>query len=135
MNIQSVVIKKSLLLWVLLIPLAILNGGLREKVLTPWLGLDYSLPLSGLLLILMIFLLCYVGIPRLGKASAFTYIMMGLCWMLLTILFEFVLGLFMGNTFVKLLYAYNITTGNLWLLVVLFIGIAPYLVMKLQRRI
>ena len=31
-------IKKSMLVWLLFVPLAILNGALREGVLEPWLG-------------------------------------------------------------------------------------------------
>jgi len=32
-----------------------------------------------------------------------------------------------------LLKAYDITTGNLWLIVVIFMGIAPWLVAKIKR--
>ena len=37
-------------IWVLFIPLAILNGAVREKVLIPLLGMQFALPLSGILL-------------------------------------------------------------------------------------
>ena len=56
-------IKKSLLIWLAVIPLAILNGGLREKVIIPLIGAKYALPLSGVLLCLMMFILCYIFIP------------------------------------------------------------------------
>ena len=44
---------KAVAIWVLIIPLAILNGILRENVLSK-MG-DFSLPLSGIILCLCIF--------------------------------------------------------------------------------
>jgi hypothetical protein len=40
-----------------------------------------------------------------------------------------------GHSFSELLKAYNITTGNLWLVVVIFTGLAPWLVAKIKRII
>lgn len=128
-------IKKSLLIWFAIIPLAILNGGLRDKVIIPLMDAKYGLPLSGILLCLLIFILCYIFILRIGKGTTKTYRLIGLLWLLLTIAFETIFGLFSGHTFSELLKAYDITTGNLWLLVVLFTGIAPWLAAKTRKLI
>lgn len=90
-------IKKSLLIWLAIIPLAILNGGLRDIVIAPLIGAKYALPLSGVLLCLMIFILCYIFIPRIGKETTKGYLTIGLLWITLTVLFEFGLGLLMGT--------------------------------------
>ncbi len=132
---MNIMIRKSLLIWVAIIPLAILNGGLREKVIIPLLGEKYGLPLSGILLCLLIFILCYIFIPRIGKGITKTYWQVGLLWMLLTIAFETVFGLLSGNTLPELLNAYDITSGNLWLLVVLFTSIAPWLAAKSRNLV
>lgn len=126
-------IKKSFLIWILIIPLAILNGGLRESVFIPLMGINYALPLSGLLLCLMIFILCCIFIPRIGKGTAKTYWVIGLWWMLATIVFETIFGLSSGHTLAELIKAYDVTTGNLWALVVLFIGIVPRLAIKIRK--
>lgn len=42
--------RKSFLTWLFLIPLAILNGLFRDKVLAPLLGVTWALPISGILL-------------------------------------------------------------------------------------
>ncbi len=128
-------VKKSLLIWLALIPLAFLNGALREGVINPLIGAKYGLPLSGILLSFFIFLLCYFFIPLIGKGTSKTYVQIGLLWMVLTILFEFGLGLIMGDTFSELIQAYDITTGNTWLLVVLFTGIVPWLSAKVRKII
>ncbi len=128
-------IKKSFLIWLAIIPLAILNGGLREKVIVPLIGEKYGLPLSGILLCLLIFILCLIFIPRIGKIPVKNYWLIGLLWLLLSIAFETVFGLLSGNTLSELMEAYNITTGNLWSAVVLFTGIAPWLMAKTRKLI
>jgi hypothetical protein len=126
-------IKKSILIWLSIIPLAILNGGLRETFLTPRLGESCAQPISGLILCLLIFIVSFIFIPRIGKGEQKMYWKIGLLWVVLTIVFETGFGLAIGNSFGKLLKAYDITTGNLWLIVVVFIGIAPWLVAKIKR--
>ncbi|QQO07744.1 hypothetical protein [Breznakiella homolactica] len=128
-------IKKSLLLWLTIIPLAILNGALRQFVLDPLLGMTYAKPVSGLILCALIFFVSFLFIPRLGKGTGKTYGLMGFVWAFLTVIFETVLGLALGSSFSEIIGAYNITTGNLWLAVVLFTGIAPWLTAKIRRII
>jgi hypothetical protein len=126
-------IKKSLLIWLAIVPLAILNGAFRDMVINPLINDKYGRPLSCFSLCLIIFALCYFTIPRIGKGTAKTYWIIGLWWMLLTVLFETGMGLVMGITFSELMKAYDITTGNFWLLVVLFTGIAPWLTAKTRK--
>ena len=128
-------VKKSILIWISIIPLAILNGGFRELFLTPRLGESYAQPISGIILFLFLFFVSFVFIPRLGKGNAKTYWKIGGLWVIMTIIFEIILGLAMGDTLTELLKAYDITTGNLWLLVVLFTGVLPWLVAKIKKII
>ena len=128
-------IKKSILIWLSIIPLAILNGGLREAFLSPQLGESCSQPISGIILCLLIFIVSFIFIPRIGKGEQIIYWKIGLLWIVLTVAFETVFGLAMGNSFCELLKAYDITTGNLWLIVVVFIGITPWLIAKIKRII
>jgi len=126
-------IKKSIIIWLSIIPLAILNGALREAFLTPWLGESYAQPVSGIILCLLILIVSLVFIPRIGKGEQKTYWKIGILWITLTIVFETIFGLAMDSSFSELLKAYDITTGNLWLLVVLFIGVAPSLTAKIKQ--
>ena len=128
-------LKKSILIWLSIIPLAILNGGFRETYLISWVGENYAEPISGFILCLLIFIVSLIFIPRLGKGKPKTYWAMGGLWVALTIVVEIIIGLTMGNTMTELLNAYDITTGNLWLLVVLFTGITPWLAAKTKKII
>ena len=128
-------VKKSMLVWLLFVPLAILNGALREGVIEPWLGAKYANPISVLILCILVLIVSYIFIPRLGRGSNRTYITIGVLWVFATVIFETVLGLLMGITINEIIDAYNITTGNLWLIVVIFIGIVPLLIAKIKRFI
>lgn len=123
-----------MLVWAGIIPLAILNGGLRESVLLPAIG-KMALPASGVLLAATAFMLSYFCLPRLDSGTRTDYVQMGVVWLSATVIFEFALGYATGDTLSKMLKAYNIFTGNLWLLVVLFIGFTPWLTAKVKKII
>ncbi|MCL2565320.1 MAG: hypothetical protein FWE24_05850 [Defluviitaleaceae bacterium] len=131
-NLQRKIIMKSLLVWLLILPFAILNGGLRNEVIEPMFGWVAE-PISGIILCTFIFLLCLFLIPRLGNGNKKTYIVMGCIWIMLTIVIEFIIGFIEGNTFNELLAAYDITTGNLWVLVLIITAVSPYLSAKIKR--
>ena len=128
-------ILKSLLVWVCFIPVAILNGGLREHVLARALGEKWALPLSGIILSACIFLITWFLLPRTVKAlSAKDSLRIGICWVFLTIAFEFASGLAGGNTIKELFAAYNPLTGNLWLIVLVTTLLSPVIAGRVSGR-
>ncbi len=112
-----------------------MNGGLRDTFITPLIGENFSRPISGFTLCCLIFIVSFIFVPRLGSGSKKIYIQMGILWILLTIIFETVFGLLQGNNFNEIINAYDLTTGDLWLIVVIFIGFVPYLTAKIKRKI
>ena len=58
-------------IWFLIIPLAIINGGLRENILIK-LG-DIALPLSGIILSICIFVVAYLLIPKIKNCKKTDY--------------------------------------------------------------
>jgi hypothetical protein len=55
-------------------------------------------------------------------------------WLGLTVAFEFLFGHFArGLSWKELLHDYDILSGRLWVLVLLWITVAPYLCYRLQR--
>ncbi len=120
---------KSLIIWLCFIPVAILNGGLREYVLAKAIGEEWALPVSGLILSMCIFLITWLLLSRIVKThTTKEYWLIGACWALLTITFEFAAGVAGGNTVAELLAAYNPSTGNLWLLVLATTLLSPIIV-------
>ena len=119
-------IMKSLIIWLCFIPVAILNGGLREYVLTKAIGEKWALPISGITLSVCIFLTTWLLLPLVTKAiTSKDCWLVGICWGVLTIAFEFIAGFADGNTMTELLAAYNPLTGNLWLLVLATTFLSP----------
>ena len=119
-------IMKSLIIWLCFIPVAILNGGLREYVLAKAITEEWALPISGITLSVCIFLITWLLLPLVTKAiTSKDCWLVGICWAALTIAFEFIAGLADGNTMTELLAAYNPLTGNLWLLVLATTLLSP----------
>ena len=124
-------ILKSVLVWLCFIPVAILNGGLREHVLDKALGEKWALPVSGIVLSICIFLITWLLLPQIVRLSKKNCIIIGLLWTFLTMLFEFASGLAGGSTLRELVAAYNPMTGNLWLLVLATTLLSPAAVRKI----
>ena len=120
-------------IWLLILPLAILNGGLREAVLNK-LG-SIGLPLSGIILSLCIFGVAYLLIPKLDGCRPWDYLIFGIMWFILTNLFDLSMILTEGGGFGDLLGSYNFFTGNLWILVVLSALLSPVLAAVLRKKI
>ena len=122
---------KSFLVWLCFIPVAILNGGLREHVLVRTLGTEWALPASGIILSACIFLITWWLLPRMARGSTWRDgWRTGTVWALATIAFELAGGLASGSTLAELLAAYNPLTGNLWLLVVATTLLSPVIVTR-----
>ena len=122
----------AFLIWVMIIPIAILNGGLREYVLVK-LG-NLALPLSGIILSLCIFVVAYLLIPKIKNCTKKDYIFFGVMWFILTNLFDLIVYINAGVGFAGLVQSYNILTGNTWLLVVLTALFSPVIVMNIIRK-
>lgn len=124
---------KALSIWGAILVLAILNGALREKVLMPALGAGTAFLLSGLFLSGLILLLAWLTLPWLGVSQRAGFLSVGLFWLLLTLIFEFSFGILLqGKSWQTLLQAYTFSNGNIWPLVLLITGAAPYVAAKLR---
>ena len=121
----------AFLIWVMIIPIAILNGGFREYVLVKLGGLAH--PLSGIILSVCIFIVAYLLVPKIKNCVKRDYFWFGVMWFILTNLFDLSAYIKNGEGFVGLLKSYNIFTGNTWLLVVLAALSAPMIVMKTKE--
>lgn len=123
---------KAFLIWIVIIPIAILNGGLREYVFS---GLgNVAMPLSGIILSICIFIIAYIAIPKIKNCTKTDAVVFGIMWFLLTNLFDYLLLLTSGNAFAQLLHQYDFTSGNLWIVVVLSSLLAPWFAFKFKKK-
>ncbi|MBE9180184.1 hypothetical protein IQ268_16585 [Oculatella sp. LEGE 06141] len=116
------------LAWIPMVFIGIINGVIREftygKQLSELRAHQVSTATGILLFSLYIGALVYFwGFESLRQA-----LMVGLIWLVLTIAFECLFGHYVaGHPWSKLLSDYNIFAGRLWLLVLVWLAIAPLL--------
>jgi hypothetical protein len=130
---MTVLLLKSAAIWISFIPIAIINGLLREKYLVPFFSMSLALPLSGISCALLFFILAYFSLPWLNPLTLYQSLLIGLFWLVMTVLFEFLFGRIVAHKpWEELMQAYNLSSGNLWILVLIVIAAAPALVSKLR---
>lgn len=117
---------KYFLLWFPMLALAIFNGLLREwyKQFT---GELTARQISTVTLIIFFAVYIYWVINTYPPRSSNFALMIGFLWLALTLAFEFGFGLYRGNSWSQLLSEYNILAGKLWILVPIWVAVAPYL--------
>ncbi len=122
--------------WVVLAFLAVGNAILREVVYAPILGSYYGHLISTISLVIIIFLVTFLFLRQITIVyTAIDLLEVGSIWLVLTIAFEFLAGHFLfGNPWSDLLQDYNILAGRIWILVLISMFIAPYIVGTILQR-
>ena len=115
--------------WLIFVIIAILNGVLRNTVITPKIGEYAGHVISTIILICIILIGTYLFINRIKiDYTKADLLLVGVFWVILTVLFEFGFSHYViGHPWSKLLADYNILKGRLWSLVLLAEFIAPRL--------
>lgn len=127
---------KTSMIWIIIALLAILNGIFRENVLVSNLGQNMAIAVSGLNLSLIVLIVTYLSFPLFGKQHVSTYIFMGLQWVFMTLLFEFIFGHYvMGKSWSTLLQVFDIRKGDLMIVVLLVSLISPLFVARIKNNI
>lgn len=116
-----------------MVAIAVANGAVREAGLRRWLPESRARQVSTLLLIVF-FALYMAAIFRLWPvASAQQALAVGATWLALTLAFELGLGRWVSHrSWSQMLAAYNLLAGRLWMLVPLWVAIAPYVFWRWQ---
>ncbi|RBW49298.1 hypothetical protein [Marinobacter sp. F3R11] len=127
-----VVTLKALVIWVGILALAVVNGVLRETVLVPGFGTPAALMLSGLLLSAIIIGVAYYSLPWLHIRRPVVLCIVGVGWLVLTLIFEFSFGLWQGKSWYELIEVYTFKGGNIWPVVLVATVLAPYITAKLR---
>lgn len=127
------IMMKSIDVWLLIVIAAILNGGLREIFLTPLLGAQLSLPISGITLSVLVFVITYLSIPFLSDVKSGAYLRIGLFWIILTLSFEYLFGHYvMGKSWNEINQVFDVQNGNLFIVVLFVTALSPWTAAKLK---
>ena len=125
---------KYALAWIPMVLVAIVNGWFREKILSKNLNELQAHQLSTVSFILLfgvyVWILFKIWLP---ESNTQTFII-GLIWLIMTILFEFLFGHYVaGHSWQRLIEDYNIFKGRIWILVLIWISVAPYVIYQMQK--
>lgn len=124
---------RAVLTWIPMVGIAVANGLLREALLNHYLEERPARQVSTLLL--LSFFALYIGwvSARWPLATPQEAVITGLIWLVLTLLFEFGLGRAGGQSWKAMLEEYNLLAGKIWVLVPLWVAIAPYFFFRLRQ--
>jgi hypothetical protein len=125
---------KTAMIWFIIAVFAVANGIFREKILAPYLGEMLAVPLSGITLSIIIFTITYLCFNLLSNNKSLVYLYIGIQWVIMTLVFEFVFGHFIiGKSWSELLQVFNILEGNLFTLALLSSLFSPILVSLIKK--
>ena len=125
---------KYIIAWVPLIFIAIANGLFREKFFANRLKELHAHQASTVTLMLLFGIYMWIMFRIWKPESAQQTLYIGLTWLILTVTFEFLFGHFVaGHSWSRLFNDYNIFEGRIWILIPIWVAIAPYLLYQLQK--
>ena len=117
---------RAILIWVLLLGFAVLNGTVREFVLAPRLGAQAAHVASTLVLCAAIFIVALLFTRWIAPKSRGGALLIGSVWLALTLAFEFLAGHYLfGSSWERLLSEYDLMRGRVWILVLVATLFAP----------
>ena len=118
--------------WFPMIVLAFANATLREVILKNHFHELRSNQISTLTLMSFCAIYVFFVFPLLKIGSTAIALRVGLLWMILTFLFETLLGKATGRSWGQIFENYNLSDGHIWPLFLLFLFILPALVLNIR---
>ncbi len=127
-------IVKYAVAWLLMPIIGIINGTIRQYAYSNALGELRAHQVSTVTGIFLFGLYIWALTLLWKIRSSAEAIAIGLIWLTLTIAFEFLFGHYvMKHSWSRLFHDYNLFEGRLWVLVLLWVTLAPYVFHKLSN--
>ena len=129
-NNQHTIYFKAIITWLWFMPIAFINGVLREFTYKPFTGELAAHQISTIMASAAFFALAYFRLHHyLRTTSRSNLFLIGSVWVVATVVFEFLSGRFIsGSTWERLLYDYNITEGRIWILLLVTMLLTPLVI-------
>jgi hypothetical protein len=121
--------------WVGMVFIAIFNGILRGVAFVPLVSELAAHQISCVTGVLLFFIVAMIYNRKWSIGTERQALLIGLMWVILTPIFEFIFGTFvMGQPLDYLINDYNLLAGRAWSLVLLAIFLIPTVVYKIRGR-
>ena len=112
--------------WFPMVLIAVINGAIRDLGYAKFTGELAAHQISTVILLVLFGLYMQFVFKKQPVTSAVQSLQVGLLWLLLTLAFEFGLGYTSGKTMTEMLRDYRIGDGRIWILVLVWVALAPY---------
>ena len=124
--------RRALVAWVVLLLLAVMNGAVRDTVLTPAFGAQAAHIVSTAILAIVIVVVAFLSRDWIGARHDREAFRVGLRWTVLVLGFAFLAGHFpFGRSWPYVLADYDLLAGRIWIAVPLVTLLAPLCVARL----
>jgi hypothetical protein len=125
---------KYVLAWLPLVIIAMANGALREGFYGRYISELRAHQISTVLGVILFGLYIWALMHYVTPASSKQAISIGVIWLGLTVAFEFIFMHYVaGRSWDILLHDYNILAGRIWIVVLIWVAVAPYVFYRLQK--
>ncbi|MGC9367350.1 MAG: hypothetical protein ACP5FK_09980 [bacterium] len=125
---------KFYIAWIPGIPIAILNGIIRNNFYQRFLLELKAHQLSAVSFIVLFGFYVWLILKWLKLSSLKEALLVGVIWLILTVVFEFLFGYFVvGQPWSRLFQDYNIVAGRIWILVLIWIMVSPGIFYRIQH--
>ncbi len=131
---MTLVILRTVLVWLLIIAVETIHGILRTLLLAPLVGDFAARQIAVFTGSLIIFIIAWLTVRWIRAESKGKLLLVGLIWGVLTVLFEVALGRWVLDLpWERIFEDYDVTRGGLLGLGLLFMALSPLLASKLRK--
>ncbi len=125
---------RYVIVWVPMLAIAIANGALRQatfgKALSELRAHQLSTLIGSVFMGLFIRFVIRAWPPSSGRQA----LLIGLVWLVLTVAFEFFMGLVLAQKPIsEVLHDYNLFAGRVWVLFLIWLTLAPWVFFRVSR--
>ena len=125
---------KYLAAWFLMLLVSIVNGALRDFTYGQHMDEFTAHQLSTISGVFLLGLIIWGYVRLYRPSSKLEAILLGLLWMGLTVAFEFLFFHYVaGHSWSELLANYNIFKGRVWVVILAWVAIAPYIFFRFSH--
>lgn len=124
---------KYFLYWLPMIGIAFANAALRQLVLIKHMNELKAHQLSTVTLIIFSTIYVTFIFPYLSVQNGKQALLIGLFWVVLTVLFEFSLGRLTKKSWAYLLQDYNLAAGHIWPVFLFCLFLLPFIFYLLKK--
>ena len=124
---------KYLIAWIVMLLVSVANGALRQFTFGKYLDETSAHQVSTVIGIFLLGIVIRVYVRRYPPDSGRQALLIGLLWMALTVAFEFLFFHYVGGrSWSELLANYNLFEGRVWVAVLAWVAIAPYVFFRFK---